>query len=77
VVAEALMLKLQVFAFDIAAIDRLVSEDERVPCFDTSAYARKITDYLQRGNSQELAPRPYLAMMCDEARFQKEACNVY
>jgi glycosyltransferase involved in cell wall biosynthesis len=77
VVAEALMLKLQVFAFDIAAIDRLVTEDERVPCFDTSAYARRITDYLQAGNIQELAPRPYLAMMCDEARFQKEACDVY
>jgi glycosyltransferase involved in cell wall biosynthesis len=77
VVAEALMLKLQVFAFDIAAIDRLVSEDERVPCFDTSAYARKIADYLQVENIQEVVPRPYLAMMCDEARFQKEACDAY
>ena len=77
VVAEALMLRLQVFAFDIAAIDRLVLDDERVACFDTSAYARKLTDYLLAGNIQEFAPRPYLEMMCDEARFQKEACAVF
>jgi glycosyltransferase involved in cell wall biosynthesis len=77
VVAEALMLKLQVFAFDIAAIDRLVSDDERVPCFDTSAYTRKITDYLQGRTIQKFVPRAYLEMMCDEDRFQREACDVY
>lgn len=77
VVAEALMLKLQIFAFDIAAIDRLVAEDERVPCFDTGAYARRIITYLADGSSPMDVPRPYLEMMCNEARFQKEACDVY
>jgi glycosyltransferase involved in cell wall biosynthesis len=77
VVAEALMLKLQVFAFDIAAIDRLVAPDELVPCFDTSAYASKITAYLTEGSAPTETPRPYLRLMCDKGRFQKEACDLY
>jgi glycosyltransferase involved in cell wall biosynthesis len=77
VVAEALLLKLRVFAFDIAAIDRLLVEDELVPCFDISAYSSKIVSYLAEEKSLSTMPRPYLQMMCDEFRFQEEANDLY
>lgn len=77
VVAEARLLNLQVFAFDIAAIDRLVEPSDLVPSFDTIAYSNKLIEYLHTNSLHIKSASPYLQMLCDEERFTAEASSVY
>ncbi len=77
VVAEALMLNLSVFAFDIAAIDLLLVKDELIPCFDSALFAEKLRLYLGSKSTLINRQRPYLDMMCDESRFQQEVLSRY
>lgn len=77
VVAEALLLSLQVFAFDIAGIDRLLFTDERVPCFDANAYARRLVSFLTQETALRPQARPYLDMICNVQRFRQEVSAIY
>jgi hypothetical protein len=71
------MLNLRLFAFDIAAIDRLLVQDELVPCFDTDFFAEKLQAYLSGDTTVIDRHRPYLVMMCDKSRFQQEVCTQF